>query len=197
MQRMSHYQYWFAGLLLLLSSNIRAQVEADQISLDQLMQFMAKHKEIHATFVENKYIKGVDVPLESSGELMFMAPSTMIRNTLLPKPEMLKLTGNTVTVERMGRKHNLQIDDYPEISLHFEGVRALLAGDVERLTHLYHVELTGTPVDWKLVLSPLRQGTALKSLNLLGSHDSVKAVEVHLEDGDYSIMQVSRKDVAE
>lgn len=190
---MSHYQYWFAVFLFLLAFNIYAQDETDQISFNQLMQFMAKHKEIHATFVENKYIKGVDVPLESSGDLMFIAPSTMVRNTLQPKPEMFKLTGNTITVERMGKKHSLQIDDYPEISLHFEGVRALLAGDTERLTYLYSVKLTGAFTDWKLVLNPLQQGTALKSLNLNGNHDSVKSVEVHLEDGDYSIMQISKK----
>jgi len=197
MQRMSRSQSWFALLLFLLSFNIHAQIETDQISLNQLMQFMAKHKEIHATFVESKYIKGVDVPLESSGNLMFIAPSTMVRNTLQPKPEMLKLTGNTITVERMGKKHSLQIDDYPEISLHFEGVRALLAGDAERLNYLYSVELTGSFAAWKLVLSPLQQGTTLKSLNLQGNHDSVKSVEVHLEDGDYSIMQVSRKDAGD
>lgn len=194
---MSQYQYWFTLFLFLLSSNIHAQIETDQISLDELMQFMAKHKEIYATFVESKYIKGVDTPLESSGDLMFIAPSTMVRNTLQPKPEMFKLTGNTITVERMGKKHSLQIDDYPEISLHFEGVRALLAGDTERLTHLYSVKITGTFTDWKLVLNPLRQGTALKSLNLNGSYNSVKSVEVHLEDGDYSIMQVSRTDASE
>lgn len=194
---MSHFQYWFGVFLFSLPFNIHAQIETDQINLDQLMQFMAKHKEIHATFVESKYIKGVDVPLESSGDLMFIAPSTMVRNTLQPKPEMFKLTGNTITVERMGKKHSLQTDDYPEISLHFEGVRALLAGDIERLKHLYSVELTGALADWKLVLSPLQQGTALKSLNLNGDHDSVRSVEVHLEDGDYSIMHVSRKDAGE
>lgn len=190
---MSQYRYLWALFLCLLTFNGYAQIEADRVNLQQLMQFMAKHKEIHATFVENKYIKGVDAPLESSGDLMFIAPSTMVRNTLQPKPEMFKLTGNTITVERMGKKHSLQIDDYPEISLHFEGMRALLAGDLERLTDLYLVELTGTFADWKLVLSPLQRETTLKSLNLNGSHDHVKSVEVHLKDGDYSIMQVSRK----
>lgn len=194
---MSQYRYWFAILIFSFPFNLFAQMETNQISLNQLMQFMAKHKEIHATFVESKYIKGIDVPLESSGDLMFMAPSTMVRHTLQPKPEMLKLTGDTMTVERMGKTHSLHINDYPEISLHFEGVRALLAGDAERLNYLYHVDLTGTFLDWKLVLRPLQQDSALKSLNLLGSHDRVNSVEVHLNDGDYSIMQVSRKNTVD
>ncbi len=194
---MSHYRYWFAILIFSFPFNILAQVETDQISLNQLMQFMAKHEEIHATFVESKYIKGIDVPLESSGELMFMAPSTMVRHTLQPKPEILKLTGDTITVERMGKTRSLKIDDYPEISLHFEGVRALLAGDAERLNYLYRVDLRGIFSDWKLVLRPWQEDTALKSLGLLGSHNHVNSVEVYLNDGDYSIMQVSRKNTVD
>ncbi|HQU98978.1 MAG TPA: hypothetical protein PLV19_10080 [Nitrosomonas sp.] len=193
MERVNCYQFCFALFLFSFTFNINAQIETDQISLNQLIQFMAKHKEIHATFTEIKYIKGVNVPLESSGNLTFISPSTIIRNTLQPKPEMFNLTGNAITIKRMDKEYSLQIDDYPEISLYFEGIRALLAGDVERLRSLYIIELEGTLVDWKLVFSPLQKGTTLKSLNINGKHDNVRSVEVRLEDGDYSIMQVSRK----
>jgi len=193
MERVNCYQFCFALFLFSFTFNINAQIETDQISLNQLIQFMAKHKEIHATFTEIKYIKGVNVPLESSGNLTFISPSTIIRNTLQPKPEMFNLTGNAITIKRMDKEYSLQIDDCPEISLYFEGIRALLAGDVERLRSLYIIELEGTLVDWKLVFSPLQKGTTLKSLNINGKHDNVRSVEVRLEDGDYSIMQVSRK----
>jgi len=193
MERVNCYQFCFALFLFSFTFNINAQIETDQISLNQLIQFMAKHKEIHATFTEIKYIKGVNVPLESSGNLTFISPSTIIRNTLQPKPEMFNLTGNAITIKRMDKEYSLQIDDYPEISLYFEGIRALLVGDVERLRSLYIIELEGTLVDWKLVFSPLQKGTTLKSLNINGKHDNVRSVEVRLEDGDYSIMQVSRK----
>lgn len=171
--------------------------ETDQISLRQLVQFMAEHQEVHAHFEEKKYIKGVNVPIESSGELVFVAPSTMIRKTLHPKPEMFRLDGNTITMERQGKIRSLSIDDYPEISLHFEGMRALLAGDVERLTYLYIVKLTGTPSDWKLALSPLPRDTMLETLSLNGSKGIVESVEVRLKDGDYSIMSVSKKELQE
>ena len=157
------------------------------------MGFMAKHKEIHATFVEKKYISGVNIPVESSGELGFIAPSTMVRNTLQPKPEMFKLTDNTITMERKGEMRSLRIEDYPELAIHFEGIRALLGGNTDSMTRLYEVHLTGTPADWELVLRPLKEGTALKTLSLNGNQDNVKSVEVQLEDGDYSIMQISRK----
>jgi len=73
----------------------------------------------------------------------------------------------------------------------------LLAGDIERLTYLYIVKLTGSLSDWTLALSPLQSGTTLKTLNLIGSHDKVKSIEVQLVDGDYSIMSVSKKDTLE
>lgn len=191
---MKLYRYLTAVFFSLFALNLLAEDETDRISLKQLVRFMAEHKEIHATFEEKKYIKGVNAPIESSGELVFVAPSTMIRNTLHPKPEMFKMAGNTITMERQGKTRSLYIDDYPEISLHFEGMRALLAGDVERLTYLYAVKLTGTLSDWKLALSPFQRDTMLETLNLNGSRGIVKTVEVRLKDGDYSIMSVSKKD---
>jgi len=197
MLRLNDLRYLFTLFSCLFATNLYAQNAMDQFSLEQLMQIMVKHKEIQATFVEKKYIKGVNIPVESSGELGFIAPSTIVKNTLQPQPEMLKLTGNTITMERMGKTRILQIQDYPELGTHFEGMRALLAGNADEMTRLYKVCLTGTSADWKLVLSPLQAGTALKTLSLNGSQNHVKSVEVQLEDGDYSIMQVSRKDTTQ
>jgi len=188
---MTFYRYWFAVFFAVFAMHLFAADETDPISLRQLVQFMAEHQEVHAHFEEKKYIKGVNVPL------VFVAPSTMIRKTLHPKPEMFRLDGNTITMERQGKTRSLSIDDYPEISLHFEGMRALLAGNVERLTYLYSVKLTGTFSDWSLVLSPFQRDTMLETLNLNGSKGIVESVEVRLKDGDYSVMSVSKKDLQE
>jgi len=197
MQRLNFYCYLFILFFSLFSTNLYAQNDTNPFSLEQLMGFMTKHKEIHATFVEKKYISGVNMPVESSGELEFIAPSTMVRNTLQPKPEMFKLTDNTITMERKGKMRSLQIEDYPELAIHFEGIRALLGGNADGMTRLYKVHLTGPSADWRLVLHPLKEGTTLKTISLNGSQDNVKSVEVQLEDGDYSIMQISRKNAAQ
>ncbi len=197
MQRLNFYRYFFVLFFSLFATILYAQNDSDPFSLEQLMGFMAKHEEIHATFVEKKYISGVNMPVESSGELEFIAPSTMVRNTLQPKPEIFKLTDDTITMERKSKMRSLQIADYPELAIHFEGIRALLGGNVDGMTSLYKVHLTGTPADWELLLRPLKEGTALKTISLNGSQDNVKSVEVQLEDGDYSIMQISRKVAAQ
>lgn len=158
------------------------------------METMAKHEQVHATFVEKKYIKGVNEPVESSGKLGFIAPTTIIKNTLQPIPEIFKLTNNFMIVKRKGRTRSFQIHDFPELGAHFEGIRALLAGDADGMKRLYKVNLTGTSTNWKLVLHPMQTDTALKMLNLIGSQNNVESVEIHLEDGDYSIMQLSGMD---
>ncbi len=158
---------------------------------------MAKHKEIHATFIEKKYINGIKIPVESSGMLEFVAPSTMIKKTMLPKPEMFKLMDNTITVERKGKMRSLQVEDYPELAIYFEGVRALLGGNTDDMTRLYKVCLTGSSTDWELVLHPLKEKMGLKAVSLDGDQDNVKSVKVQLEDGDYSIMYISRKDITQ
>lgn len=197
MQRLNFCRYLFVVLSAFFSAGLYAQNATNQFSLEQLMQFMIKHKEIHATFVEKKYIKGVNVPVESSGELRFIAPSTIVRSTLQPKPEMFRLENGTITMERMGKTRSLQVEDYPELGIHFEGIRALLAGNINQMIRLYSAHLTGTPTDWELVLSPVQEGTTLKTLSLNGDQDNVKSVQVQLEDGDYSIMQITRKDAVQ
>ena len=161
------------------------------------MAFMAKHKEIHATFVEKKYINGIKIPVESSGTLEFVAPSTMIKKTMLPKPEMFKLTDNTITMERKGKMRSLQVEDYPDLAIYFEGIRALLGGNTDGMTRLYKACLTGSAADWELVLHPLKEGMTLKTLSLNGDQDNVKSVKVQLKDGDYSIMYISRMDMTQ
>ena len=192
MQRLNLYRLLI--LPFFFSTSLLAQNMTEQFSLEQLMALMAKHKEIHATFVEKKYIGGVKMPIESSGELKFIAPTTMIRNTLQPKPEIFQLADDTITLERKGKTHSLQVEDYPELAIYFEGMRTLLSGNVDGMTSLYKVDFAGTPAEWELVLHPLEKGMTLKALRLNGSQDYVQSVEVQMEDGDYSIMQISRQD---
>src|SRR6478736_4239611 len=75
---------------------------AADLSLDQLMQSLAKVRSAHATFIEKKYLSMLDRPVESSGELFYEAPDQLEKKTVKPKPETLKRDGNAVTVESAG-----------------------------------------------------------------------------------------------
>ena len=58
----------------------------------------------------------LDQPVESSGELLFIAPDRLEKRTLKPKPETMVLDGDTLTLERGQRKRVLHLKDHPEVA---------------------------------------------------------------------------------
>jgi len=170
-----------------------AQAQA-AFNLEGLFALMSGQTRVTTTFTEKKFIRGLDAPIESSGELGFEAPSRMIKRTLLPKPETLLLDDRMATVERGRQVRTLSIDDYPELAVHIEGIRACLAGDRAALERVYRVELSGNPAQWKMTLVPLNEKAAaqVKAIHLGGEQADIRTVQVLLTDGDSSIMYIAR-----
>jgi hypothetical protein len=161
--------------------------------LADLFALTAGQTRSQTTFTEKKFIKGLDAPIESSGELSFEAPDHMVKRTLLPKPETLKLDGRMVTLERGRQIRSMSLDDYPELAVHVEGIRASLAGDRTQLERVYQAELSGTSAQWKMVLTPLNRKAAaqVKAVILSGEQAEIRSVQVLLTDGDSSVMTIA------
>lgn len=181
---------WVGGAIVLmgLMSSVLAQTSFDLV---QLLDRIADQKQVKATFVEKKTIKGLQAPIESTGELFFSAPHLLKKVTLQPKPESVLFEGNQITLERNGRARTISVKDVPELAIHLEGIRALLLGDKVTLEKFYKTQLTGHFGDWKLRLTPL-EGGALKHLQFSGRKVLVDVVEVQLQDGDTSVMRVTK-----
>jgi hypothetical protein len=164
-----------------------------EFNLESLFALMSGQTRVATTFTEKKFIKGLDAPIESSGELGFEAPSRMVKRTLLPKPETLTLDERMVTVERGRQMRTLSLDDYPELAVHIEGIRACLAGDRAALDRVYHIELSGNPAQWKMKLVPRNEKAAaqVKAIHLGGEQADIRTVQVLLTDGDSSIMHIA------
>lgn len=173
-----------------------AQAQA-AFNLDALFALMGGQTRVTTTFTEKKFIKGLDAPVESSGELGFEAPSRMVKRTLRPKPETLTLDGREATVERGRQVRTVSLDDYPEIAVHVEGIRACLAGDRAALERIYRVELSGSAAQWRLTLAPLNEKAVaqVKAIHLSGEQADIRTVQVLLTDGDSSLMSIERPQV--
>jgi hypothetical protein len=174
----------------------QAQTQA-AFNLETLFALMSGQTHVTTTFTEKKFIKGLDAPVESSGELGFEAPSRMVKRTLRPKPENLTLDGREATVERGRQVRTVSLDDYPEIAVHVEGIRACLAGDLAALQRVYRVELSGSAAQWKMTLVPLNDKAAaqVKAIHLGGEQADVRTVQVLLTDGDSSLTNIARPQV--
>lgn len=178
--------------LALLASPL---VQAAPLSIAQLMAGLAKHPQGAATFTEKKFISILEQPVESSGELLFIAPARLEKRTLKPKPETLVLDGDTLTVERGRRKHVLQLTDYPEVAAMIESIRATLAGDLKSLERVYQLALDGSAERWTLVLTPLNPKVAavIARIRMEGVKDVVRSVEILQADGDSSLMTIEKR----
>jgi hypothetical protein len=159
--------------------------------IEQLMTLLAGQREGHATFNETTYLKMLERPLESSGELMFAAPDRLEKRTLQPKREVLSLQGDQLSMERKGRTRVVRIGDYPEIALFIDSIRGTLMGDRAALERAYELTLGGDEQRWHLELIPKADAAKIVSrIKIGGSGAHVDSVEIAQADGDRSVMRI-------
>lgn len=182
---------WFAGIAM------GAHAESVDLSAQQLFSLMGGQQHVRATFTERKFIRGLDAPVESSGELSFEAPSRLTRRTLRPREETLLVDGDDATVERGGQRRTVSLQTHPEIAVHVEALRACLAGDLPALQRVYRVQLRGTAARWTLFLEPLNEQAAaqVRRIELTGESSDIRIVRVLLADGDSAETLITRPQV--
>ncbi|CAJ0712303.1 outer membrane lipoprotein-sorting protein [Ralstonia sp. GP73] len=188
--------FFRAFLALLAASMLAATAHAADTAwtLDRLMSTLARNKSGRATFTETKTLSIAAQPIESSGELVFVAPDHLEKHTLAPKPEHLVIDGDKLTVERNQRKFTMPLSQYPELGAFIESIRATLAGNRYALEAIYKVAIAGHGDDWTLTLSPIdtRMQQVVRTITLEGTRDVLRSVAIRQADGDHSLMRLQR-----
>jgi outer membrane lipoprotein-sorting protein len=163
-----------------------------QLTVSQLMQALASHRAGRATFTETTYLAILKQPLESSGELSFTAPDYLQKLTLAPKREVLTLRGDEINIEHKARKQVLRVSDYPQIAALIDSIRATLMGDRVALENTYQLTLSGSEINWHLVLMPKVEGAnGVRQISIDGNAGSVTGIEIVQADGDRSVMRIA------
>lgn len=180
-----------AALILLL---LPALGHAADWGLDQLMRDLAQTRSGRASFVEKKSIAVLDQPVESSGELFYRAPDHLERRTLKPKAESMTVDAGTLVIERGRRKHQLQLQEYPELAAFIDSIRGTLAGDRAALERNYRLSLDGTAERWTLQLLPVdeKMQAVVSRIRIAGVRDAVRSIEITQADGDSSLMLIEK-----
>lgn len=184
-----------AALLILLASCCAPlALAAEDWDVARLMETLSRTRSSEARFVERKFIALLDQPVESSGELSYVAPDRLEKRTLKPKAESMILDGNTLTLERGGRKRSLPLSDYPEVGAFVESIRGTLSGDYSALQRSYGIALEGNASRWVLTLTPNapRMAQIVQKIRIAGSQGEVTSIEVFQADGDRSQMSIER-----
>lgn len=167
---------------------------AEPWTLDRLMQGLAQTRSARASFVEKKHVRVLEQPLIASGELSFTAPDRLEKRTLRPRPELLLLQGDSLTLERAGRSTRLDLRSHPEVAAFTESIRGTLAGDRQALERLYQLSLQGTQASWVLTLIPAdaEMRALVERVRIAGRHAELSVIEIQQANGDSSLMSVQR-----
>lgn len=186
----TRFTFFFVLVSLLCASAVRA---AD-IDMPGLMRLFANNKNIRAEFIERKYVRILDAPVESKGELVFSAPARLEKRTTEPRPEALVIDGNQVSIERGSSRRNLSLDEFPDMASLVRSLTATFRGDQISIEQFFTWKLSGPANRWQLVLRPKSSKLfiTLSEIRLAGDGGYVHTVETTLTDGDRSLMTLGR-----
>ena len=179
-------------VLWLAAVALGASAIAADVSVAELMRGLASRGPDRAKFVERKYLAILDQPVVSTGELSYTPPDRLEKKTLTPKPESLVLDKGILTLQRDQKKLTLRLAEYPQIAAIVDSLRGMLAGDRTALEKTYRMEAYGSRERWTLVLLPsdARVAEVLQRIDVAGSGDRVRSIEIRQTDGDRSVMAI-------
>lgn len=176
-------------------------------NLDQLMHDLGQIRSSHTYFVEKKSIAMLTAPIESSGELIYNAPDHLEKRTIKPKPELMILDHDSLLIE-IGKQQNfpmknngsyqryrIQLQDYPELAVFIDSIRATLAGDLITLKKDYQLSLDGNAENWTLSLIPFNEKmqAMVQRIDIAGAHDIIRSIKINQTDGDHSLMLIEQQ----
>jgi hypothetical protein len=161
--------------------------------LPELMGLLAKQKSGEARFTEQRFVHGLEGPLDASGTLSFDAPDKLVRRTLSPRIETMAVDGNTLTLSRGGRNRTLALDSMPELLGLVEAMRGTLSGDGPTRQRYFKSPVAGAPAKWTLDLVPMdsRLAAQVRSIRISGRASDVLGLEMEFVGGDRSVMNIS------
>jgi hypothetical protein len=182
----------FAVALALVSALGAAPAWA-AFDLPELMTLLAKQKSGEARFTEQRFVHGLEGPLDASGTLSFDAPDKLVRRTLSPRIETMAVEGNTLTLSRGGRNRTLALDSMPELLGLVEAMRGTLTGDGATLQRYFKSTVAGSAAKWTLDLVPMdsRLAAQVRSMRISGRASDVLGLDMEFVGGDRSSMNIT------
>ena len=182
---------WLCRSLLLALACCAAPAWA--LDLPELMGLLSKQKSGEARFTEQRFVHGLEGPLDSRGTLSFNAPDKLVRRTLSPREETMAVEGNTLTLSRGGRSRTLTLDSMPELLGLVEAMRGTLSGDGTTLQRYFRSTVSGSAANWTLDLLPAdsRLAAQVRSIRISGRASEVVGLEMEFVGGDRSVMSIT------
>ena len=147
-------------------------------------------------FLEQRHNRLLKEPMLLTGYLEYVKTGQLRKVIETPFEEAFFITENYIEIERDGKTRRLSLNRSKPIRAMLGGIEAILAGQAEKLTSLFHYELSGTNSCWSLRLEPLSEEVSrhLSAMHVEGDDDSANSIRLDLEDGEWSLMEFLNTD---
>ena len=178
--------------LLLLFIGAPGAAEVQSWDFARLMGQLAQIESSRARYSEVRHVAQLKRPIELSGTLFYSRPARMEKRQTRPFPEVMRVDGDTLVVEREGKSRTIMLSQVPVVGTLVESLRATLAGDATELERLYAVTMEGAREGWTLKLLPreFEVGGIVSQIRISGSGPRVRRVEIRELGGDRSVMTI-------
>ncbi|MDX1431810.1 MAG: LolA-related protein [Gammaproteobacteria bacterium] len=171
--------------------------DAGELTLEALMQTLARVEARSARFVERKHVALLREPIVYRGTLSYEAPDYLAKRFDSGEVESYEVRGDRLRIRSPdGTWRDVALETQPLLSAFIDAFRATLAGDRARLEASYRAEVDGSAKDWHLTLVPRLPALAehLESVIIEGTGAIIHTVEVREANGDSSVMTLERAD---
>jgi outer membrane lipoprotein-sorting protein len=182
------------GLLVIAAlhglSGVSAVLAGDD--LVALMKVLARGGASHVSFVEEKHLEMLDVPLVQEGQLSFTPPDRFERVVEGIGGGRFVIDGQYVLQEQGDSRRKLNLEQLPILKAFAASFGATLRGDLETLEKYYVVKYAGSQKAWLLELIPRDPGLQgfVTQIVLRGRDGHVDSMDIHESNGDWSRMKL-------
>ncbi|WP_456445629.1 LolA-related protein [Thiolapillus sp.] len=178
-----------AGILFCLS--LLSPLQAGE-RLQGLMDRLASAGGTEVSFVEEKHLDMLDVPLIQKGRLRFIPPDRFERVLEGPGGGRFVIDGQRVLQQQGDTRRELDLEQLPAVQAFAASFGATLRGDLEMLQKYYEINFDDTADTWVLELLPKdpQLQRFVTRIVLRGQGGLVKRMEVYEVNGDWSDMRL-------
>ncbi len=162
-------------------------------ALQDVMQLLAKVQSSEVRYQEEKHLALLDIPLQQSGTLSYIAPDQLIRS--LDGGERFIIRGDQIVLQKRSGTQSHQLDSLPMIKAFVASFGAVLAGDLKTLEQYYKVAFSGDTNNWQLHLRPRDSKLAahVTDIQLWGNLERIRIMEIHETNDDWSRLTLTHE----
>jgi outer membrane lipoprotein-sorting protein len=161
-------------------------------SLEDVMGRLAASGGVRATYQERKHLSLLS-SLESEGKLYFEPPDRLARHVEKPGRAWMAVRDDQLVMRDATGEERLQLGRSDVARGLVEGLAVVLRGDLALLNDRYEVAFRALESGWRIDLTPRSRPLRglIASMAIEGMDGEIRRVEVHEENGDRTVTELS------